>query len=139
MLFVALTRSSILTLFPGDLSRQFRISPNCFLTCATDGFFSWWSLSEDEIAVWESLLSRPGNRRHDGLFVEASFLPALQMLQVSKPSVSGRPVYYSLTSKNEFFLSTHIELLRQAHVWTMPVQNWSQALNYFTVLWPERM
>lgn len=23
--------------------------------------------------------------------------------------------------------------------WTMPAHNWSQALNYFTVLWPERM
>jgi putative transposase len=30
--------------------------------------------------------------------------------------------------------------IRQASKkWTMPVQNWSQALNYFTVLWPERM
>ena len=26
-----------------------------------------------------------------------------------------------------------------AKKWTMPVKNWSQALNYFTVLWPERM
>src|SRR6266436_5622644 len=30
--------------------------------------------------------------------------------------------------------------IRQAcKKWTMPVSNWSQALNYFTVLWPERM
>jgi putative transposase len=30
--------------------------------------------------------------------------------------------------------------IRQASKkWTMPVQNWSQALNYFTVLWPVRM
>src|SRR5712664_3803723 len=30
--------------------------------------------------------------------------------------------------------------IRQAcKKWTMPVTNWSQALNYFTVLWPERM
>jgi Transposase, Mutator family len=30
--------------------------------------------------------------------------------------------------------------IRQAsRKWTMPVHNWSQALNYFTVLWPERM
>jgi putative transposase len=30
--------------------------------------------------------------------------------------------------------------IRQASKkWTMPVQNWSRALNYFTVLWPERM
>jgi hypothetical protein len=30
--------------------------------------------------------------------------------------------------------------IRQASKkWTMPVKNWSQALNYFTVLWPERM
>jgi putative transposase len=30
--------------------------------------------------------------------------------------------------------------IRQASKkWTMPVHNWSQALNYFTVLWSERM
>src|SRR5713101_2857901 len=30
--------------------------------------------------------------------------------------------------------------IRQASKkWTMPVQNWSQPLNYFTVLWPDRM
>jgi len=30
--------------------------------------------------------------------------------------------------------------IRQASKkWTMPVQNWSRALNYFTVLWPERI
>jgi hypothetical protein len=24
-----------------------------------------------------------------------------------------------------------------AKKWTMPVKNWSEALNYFTILWPE--
>ena len=32
-----------------------------------------------------------------------------------------------------------LAIRRAAKKWTMPVHNWSQALNYFTVLWPERM
>ena len=32
-----------------------------------------------------------------------------------------------------------LAIRQAAKKWTMPVQNWSQALNYFTVLWPERM
>src|SRR5712692_10259384 len=32
-----------------------------------------------------------------------------------------------------------LAIRRASKKWTMLVQNWSQALNYFTVLWPERM
>ena len=32
-----------------------------------------------------------------------------------------------------------LAIRQAAKKWTMPVNNWSQALNYFTVLWPERM
>ena len=32
-----------------------------------------------------------------------------------------------------------LAIRQAAKKWTMPVKNWSEALNYFTVLWPERM
>jgi putative transposase len=32
-----------------------------------------------------------------------------------------------------------LALRQAAKKWTMPVHNWREALNYFTVLWPERM
>ena len=32
-----------------------------------------------------------------------------------------------------------LAIRQAAKKWTMPVNNWSEALNYFTILWPERM
>jgi asparagine synthetase B (glutamine-hydrolysing) len=116
MLFVALTQSSILHRLPGGLARESRVSPHYLLSWVTDDFFSQWSNAEGETAVWESLLGHPNNRRDGVSFVEARLSPAQQVLQVIKSSVSGRPVYYSVNSRNEFFLSTHIALLRQAGV-----------------------
>ena len=32
-----------------------------------------------------------------------------------------------------------LALRRAAKKWTMPIQHWREALNHFTILWPERM
>jgi transposase-like protein len=32
-----------------------------------------------------------------------------------------------------------LAIRQAAKKWTMPVKNWSEALNYLTILWPERM
>lgn len=125
MLFVALTQSSILHRLPGGLARESRVSLNWLLSWVTDDFVSQWSMAEGETAVWESLLGHPNNRRDGVSFVEARFSPAQQVLRVIKSSVSGRPVYYSVNSRNEFFLSTHIALLRQAGV---PIEDDPEAL-----------
>jgi asparagine synthetase B (glutamine-hydrolysing) len=114
MLFVALTRSA-LELSPHS-AREFSIAPGWFLTVVTDGFLSRVSVSAQEIAAAESLSSDPENRDLGVAFVTARFLRARQTLQVSKSPGSGRPVYYSVNSKGEFFLSTHIVLLGRAGV-----------------------
>jgi hypothetical protein len=106
MLFVALTRSSIPQLPASGSPRQFPFAPGWLLTCATDDFLSRLSMSKDEIAVWESLLGGHVDSNHDVSLVTACFLPALQTLQVSKSSVSGRPVYYCTNSRGEFFASS---------------------------------
>jgi len=116
MLFVALTRSSIPQLPASGSPRQFPFAPGWLLTCATDDFLSRLSMSKDEIVVWESLLGGHVDSNHDVSLVTACFLPALQTLQVSKSSVSGRPVYYCTNSRGEFFASTHIAWLRRAGV-----------------------
>jgi putative transposase len=32
-----------------------------------------------------------------------------------------------------------LALRQAAKKWTMPIQHWREALNHFTILWPERM
>ena len=33
----------------------------------------------------------------------------------------------------------YLALSNASKKWTMPIQNWSEALNRFAILWPERM
>ena len=62
----------------------------------------------------ESLMASLENRGHDVTFVAAHFLRGHNTLQVSKHSVSGRPVYYCTDANGGFFLATHIAMLREA-------------------------
>ena len=49
-------------------------------------------------------------------FITARFSRKLRRLEILKATISGRPLYYHLGSNGEFFVSTHIRLLRQAGV-----------------------
>jgi asparagine synthase (glutamine-hydrolysing) len=115
MLFVSLTRSSIIARLPLNASRQFSIAPGWLLTCGTDNFLSRLSVSPDEIAVTELLECSP-DRGRNVVFIEAHFQRTLKMLRVVRHMVSGRSVYYSVNARGEFFLGTHIAWLRQAGV-----------------------
>ena len=112
MLFIALTRSGVLESLAPHSARQFPVAPGWYLTCATDDFVSRLAVSEDEIV--ESLLASLENRDHDVPFVTARFLRSLQILEIFKSTVSGRPAFFSTSSKGEFFLSTHVAWLRRA-------------------------
>jgi len=114
MLFVSLTRSGIQHLLNSSSAREFQFAPGWFLTCATDDFLSHISISPDEVVAWESPLG--GAPEFDLPLISASYFPRLQTLEISKASVSGRPVYYCTNPKGEFFASTHIAWLRKAGV-----------------------
>jgi asparagine synthetase B (glutamine-hydrolysing) len=116
MLFLALTRSNIIERLSPQPARQFPIAPGWFLTCITDNFLSRLDTSEEEIRASESLMASLERRESDVMFVEARFALTSNRLEVSKHTVSGRPVYYCTDAQGNFFLSTHIHLLRQAGI-----------------------
>ncbi len=116
MLFLALTRTSLLNHLVPHRARQFAVTPDWFLTVVTDDFLSRLDTSEEEINASESLMAALEPRERDVMFVEARFLQSLHRLEVFKHAVSGRPVYYCLDRRGNFFLSTHVQLLRQAGV-----------------------
>jgi asparagine synthetase B (glutamine-hydrolysing) len=130
MLLVALTRRSVVARLSHSCWREFPISPGWFLTCVTDNFLSRLSVSEDEIAVSESLLASQESREHDDVFVSARFLRNNDTLQISVCPVSARHVFYCQDGKGNFFVSTHISLLRQAGV---PVEPDPEVLPEFLV------
>ena len=82
----------------------------------TDNFISRLYVTQSEIVASESLIANSNDRGDDVAFITARFSPALQTLEIIKHSVSGRPVYFSTTPPGEFFLSTHMALLRRSGV-----------------------
>jgi asparagine synthase (glutamine-hydrolysing) len=115
MLLAALSRSSLPGTFASYAHQQFTVAPGWVLTIATDGLLSRIEVSDDEIVGAESLLC-PLNVGSDVKFITARFSRKLRRLEILKATISGRPVYYHLGSNGEFFVSTHIRLLRQAGV-----------------------
>ncbi|MGH9538638.1 MAG: asparagine synthase-related protein, partial [Terriglobales bacterium] len=116
MLFVALTQSRIADRLQAYSPRQFSIAPDCFLTWITDGFMSRLEVAENEITATESLLASCEDRRNDVIFFSARFLLLDRWLRISKSTSAGRPVYYTQDAHGNFFVSTHVALLRQAGV-----------------------
>jgi transposase-like protein len=39
----------------------------------------------------------------------------------------------------DFVRSGGFTMSEQAKKWTMPIHRWREALNHFTILWPDRM
>lgn len=116
MLFVALTRRSVVDRLPHSGSREFPVSPGWLLTCVTDNFRSRLSVSESEITASVSLLASLENRESDDLFVSARFLRKTNTLKVSVYPVAAQHVFYCVDAEGNFFLSSHIALLRQVGV-----------------------
>jgi transposase-like protein len=40
---------------------------------------------------------------------------------------------------HRFDLPVFLALRQAAKKWTMPIHHWREALNHFTILWPQRM
>jgi asparagine synthetase B (glutamine-hydrolysing) len=114
MFLVTITRRALPQFLGHHSSRQFSIAPGWVLTGVADNFLSRLDVAGDEITVSESLMAGLENRDRDVPFVAARFQRSQNTLQVSKHSVSGRPVYYCVDANGSFFLSTHIAMLKQA-------------------------
>ena len=115
MLLVAISRSSLLGRLERYSTQQFNVAKGWLLTAVTDGFLSRVEVSRDEIVASESVLGS-SNRGPDVQFISARFVQPLRTLEICKSTVSGRPVYYFVSSDGGFFASTHIKLLRQVGI-----------------------
>lgn len=98
-------------------------------TIVTDNFLSKYFQKQNGFSIIESPLIST-SYFNDIIFSEVVYSDTDNMLCIYKPTVSGRPIYYHINSKGDFFCSTHISLLRKAGV---PIEENTDVLPEFFV------
>ena len=114
MFLIAITNSEIADKLQSFNTEEFKI--NSFIaTIVTDDFLSKFVPETNGFSVIESPLL-PHNNFRDIIFLKVKYNNKRNLLEISKSMGSGRPIYYHLNSKGNFFCSTHISMLRKAGV-----------------------
>jgi len=114
MFLVAITKTRLQSTFKSLNTKQFQLK-SFVATIVTDNFLSGSTVSKEGFSVIESpFISSPDCQ--DILFGKVIFQEKNNTLEIFKPTISGRPIYYHINSAGEFFCSTHISLLREAGV-----------------------
>jgi asparagine synthetase B (glutamine-hydrolysing) len=114
MFLVTITKTPIKSDFHSLNVKQLQLKP-FVITIVTDNFMSKLITNGKGFSVIESPLILENNFR-DVILAQVLFKNDNNTLEVFKPTISGRPVYYHINSASEFFCSTHIALLRKAGV-----------------------
>lgn len=114
MFFVSFTKTKINNAFHSLNVKQLQLK-SFVITIVTDNFMSKLITNEKGFSVIESPLVS-GNNFRDVNLAQVEFKKDNNNLEVFKPTISGRPIYYHMNSAGEFFCSTHIRLLREAGV-----------------------
>lgn len=81
----------------------------------TDSLLSKYFKKQNGFSIIESPLIST-SYFNDIIFSEVVYSDTDNMLYIFKPTISGRPIYYHMSSAGDFFCSTHISLLRRAGV-----------------------
>ena len=114
MLFVALTRASIHPKLESYNPREISVRAGWLLTLVADGFLSKLQVSDRQFCAREALGISLATPIAD--FLIASFDQEANVLEIVKTLLSGRPAYYHVSPSGDFYLSTHICMLRRAGV-----------------------
>lgn len=128
MFFVAFTKKRI-----ADKLKSFDFvehKANSFIaTIVTDNFLSKYFQKQNGFSIIESPLIST-SRFNDLIFSELDYRATDNILCIFKPTISGRPIYYHINSRGDFFCSTHISMLRKAGV---PIEENADVLPEFFV------
>jgi len=114
MFFVAITKNEIAQNFGSINIDEFKIE-NFVITSVIDDFLSERIFEKNGFSIIESpLVSLPDSSKI--IFSKFSYNKIENSFYISKSTISGRPIYYHLNPKGDFFCSTHISMLRKAGV-----------------------
>ena len=114
MFLITITKNGVAQNFQSEKIEEFNLH-SLKVTILTDRFLSDFFNQATGFSVIESpLIFTPDYRNI--IFSQISYDNKNDSLQISKSTISGRPLYYHLNSAGEFFCSTHISLLKTAGV-----------------------
>ena len=110
MFLVAITKDEIAQNFQSVKVEEFNIHSSK-VTIVTDKFLSDFISESNGFSVVESPLIS-SDHVDDILFSQIRYDENKHLLTIFKSTLSGRPIYYYISSKGDFFCSTHIYMLR---------------------------
>jgi len=128
MFLLAITKNGIAQNFKSVKVEEFNIHSSK-VTIVTDKFLSDFISEPDGFTIFESPLIRSPSFRNI-IFSQITYQSTKETLTFFKPCMSGRPIYYHINHKGEFFCSTHISMMRAAGV---PIIENTQALPEFFI------
>jgi asparagine synthetase B (glutamine-hydrolysing) len=114
MFLVALTKDEISQNFENVSLEEFRIH-SLVITLVTDKFLSRYINNQNGFSVIETP-SHSSPSFDNIIFSQFHFNEKEDTFYLTRNTVAGRPIYYHINSKGEFFCSTHISLLKTAGV-----------------------
>ena len=114
MFFISITKDGISQNFRSVKIEEFNLH-SWKITVITDKFLSDFISQTDGFSIVESPLINTDNFR-DIIFSMVNYESKNDSFSIFKSTVSGRPIYYHINTKGEFYCSTHISLLRSAGV-----------------------
>ena len=116
MFLVSITHNSILNNFDlANLSLNQRESHFMIHTVITDNFLSKFFVNRGGYSIIETpLLNISSGKRI--IYIEINYNQKKREVSVLKTFISGRPIYYHINSRGEFYCSTHISMLKKAGV-----------------------
>jgi len=113
MFLLSITKST-LSRFKSYKFEEFNL-PQRKLTIVTDNFLSKIFSEGDSILVIESPLISCCDPK-ELVLTGAKYDNKKSILEIYKPLISGRSIYYHLDSTGDFYCSTHISMLREAGI-----------------------
>ncbi len=113
MFFVSITKDEIAQNFDSKTVEENRIG-GFILTSVTDNFLSKRIIEKNGFSIIESPINSVDTEKI--IFSKFSYNQTENAFYISKPMISGRPIYYHINLKGDFFCSTQISMLRKAGV-----------------------
>jgi hypothetical protein len=114
MFLVAITKHAIAQNFKNMHLEELNKHP-FIITIITDNVLAKYHSLEDGFSVIESpFFSTQKNEKI--IFIQGTYNQQNQSFEINRSTISGRPIFYTINTKGEFYCSTHISLLRTAGI-----------------------
>jgi asparagine synthetase B (glutamine-hydrolysing) len=114
MFLLAITKEEISQNFKSMKVEELNIQ-SLKATVIIDKFLSEYISEPDGFTILESPLIPSVNFR-DIILSQITYHKNKETLTIDRPFISGRPIYYHINHRGEFFCSTHLSMLRTAGV-----------------------